>query len=389
MLVDLLVRRFVPDHQRTQDPRVRARYGALSGGVGIALNLLLFALKLLAGAVTASIAVVADAFNNLSDAGSSIVTLVGFRMAERPADDEHPFGHGRIEYLSGLFVSAAILVVGVELLKSSFDKVLHPAPTEMDLPSLCILVCAVGVKLWMSRFNRALSARIGSTAMAATAKDSLTDAVATSAVVLGVGLGSVFHLYVDGWIGLAVAGFILYTGYTTARDSLSPLLGQSPDPEFVQEITQTVLAHPEVVGIHDLIVHDYGPGQRMISLHAEVRADEDILVIHDVIDRIEMELRGRFRCETTIHMDPIAVDDEATASMRARVEQAVHGVDPALSIHDFRMVVSPTHTNLIFDVCVPHRFRMTDAQVSRAVHDAVRRLDGPYFAVIRVEHGYL
>lgn len=389
MIVDFLVRRFVPDCDVIQNPKVRARYGALSGLVGICLNLCLFAFKFLAGAITASIAITADAFNNLSDAASSVVTLVGFRMAERPADDEHPFGHGRIEYICGLIVSAAIFVVGLELLKSSFEKVLHPAATAMDALSLVILLCAIAVKLWMCFFNRSLSRRIGSTAMAATAKDSLTDAVATSAVLVGVGVSSLFGLHIDGYIGLLVAAFILYTGYSTARDSLSPLLGQSPDPDFVAQIQQTVLAHEEVVGIHDLIVHDYGPGQRMVSLHAEVRSDEDILVIHDAIDRIEMELRGKFHCEATIHMDPIEVDDAATNAMRARVREAVRAIDPALSIHDFRMVVSPTHTNLIFDVCVPHRFRMTDAQVSHSVHESIRNLGEHYFAVIQVEHGYL
>lgn len=389
MIIDFLVRRFVPNSQATQDPKVRARFGALSGAVGILLNLCLFAVKFLAGVITASIAVTADAFNNLSDAASSVVTLVGFRMAERPADDEHPFGHGRIEYLCGLVVSAAIFVVGLELAKGSFEKVLHPAATTMDALSLCILLCAIAVKLWMSYFNRSLSRRIGSTAMAATAKDSLTDAVATSAVVLGVGASTLLGWHIDGYIGLLVAAFILYTGYSTARDSLSPLLGQSPDPDFVRSIQETVLAHDEVVGIHDLIVHDYGPGQRMVSLHAEVRADEDILVIHDVIDRIEMELRSKFRCEATIHMDPIEVDDAATNAMRERVKGIVQQIDAKLSIHDFRMVVSPTHTNLIFDVCVPHRFHMADAQVSHAVHEGIRTLGDHYFAVIQVEHGYL
>ena len=284
-MTKLLIKLFIKDADNTANAAVRSRYGVLSGAVGIACNLLLTIAKFLIGSLTNSIAITADAVNNLSDAASSVVTLVGFRMAERPADDEHPFGHGRIEYLCGLIVSAAIFVVGLELLKSSFEKVLHPAATTMDALSLAILVCAIAVKLWMCFFNRSLSRRIGSTAMAATAKDSLTDAVATSAVLLGVGASSLLGLHIDGYIGLLVAAFILYTGYSTARDSLSPLLGQSPDPDFVTQIQQTVLAHEEVVGIHDLIVHDYGPGQRMVSLHAEVRSDEDILVIHDAIDR--------------------------------------------------------------------------------------------------------
>lgn len=388
-MIDFLIRRFVRDFQRPQDPVVRARYGTLSGVTGIALNLLLFALKCLAGALSGSIAVIADAFNNLSDAGSSVVTLVGFRMAEAPADDEHPFGHGRIEYISGLIVSMAIMLVGVELLKSSFDKILHPQATTLSALPFAILVVSILVKLWMSRFNRVLSQRIDSSAMRATAQDSLNDAIATTAVAIGILIAHFTGLMLDGYIGLLVALFILYAGVSTAKDSLSPLLGQTPDPDFVRQVKETVLSHPEVIGIHDLIVHDYGPGQCMISLHAEVRADEDILVLHDAIDHIELELRARFKCEATIHMDPVDVRDEATAQMRARVEAVVRGIDPALSIHDFRMVVSPSHTNLIFDVLVPHRFRMNQAQLSREIHARVQAMEGgTYFAVIRIESGY-
>lgn len=388
-MINFLIRRFVRDFQRPQDPVVRARYGTLSGVAGIALNLLLFALKCLAGAFSGSIAVIADAFNNLSDAGSSVVTLVGFRMAEAPADDEHPFGHGRIEYISGLIVSMAIMLVGVELLKSSFDKILHPQVTTLSALPFAILVVSILVKLWMSRFNRVLSQRIDSSAMRATAQDSLNDAIATTAVAIGILIAHFTDLMLDGYIGLLVALFILYAGVSTAKDSLSPLLGQTPDPDFVRQVKETVLSHPEVIGIHDLIVHDYGPGQCMISLHAEVRADEDILVLHDAIDHIELELRARFKCEATIHMDPVDVRDEATAHMRARVEVVVRGIDPALSIHDFRMVVSPSHTNLIFDVLVPHRFRMNQAQLSREIHARVQAMEGgTYFAVIRIESGY-
>lgn len=388
-MTDLLIRRFIKEYQRTQEPAVRARYGTLSGLTGIALNLLLFAFKFLAGMLSGSIAIIADAFNNLSDAGSSVVTLVGFRMAETPADAEHPFGHGRIEYISGLIVSMAILLVGVELLKSSFDKILHPQLTTLSPLPFVILIVSILVKLWMSRFNSTLSKRIDSSAMRATAQDSLNDAIATSAVAVGMLIAHFSGLKLDGYIGLLVALFILYSGVNTAKDSLSPLLGQTPDPDFVRSIRDTVLAHPEVIGIHDLVVHDYGPGQCMISLHAEVRSDEDILVIHDVIDHIELELRARYKCEATIHMDPVDVSDEATAQMHARVEAVIHDIDPALSIHDFRMVVSPSHTNLIFDVLVPHRFHLSNAQLSRMIHERVHAMEGgTYFAVIHLESGY-
>lgn len=388
-MVQFLIRRFVPDYKQTGAPAVRARYGTLSGMTGIVLNLLLFAFKCLAGFISGSIAVIADAFNNLSDAGSSVVTLVGFRMAEAPADDEHPFGHGRIEYISGLVVSMAIILVGVELLKSSFDKILHPEATMLSLVPFVILLASIALKLWMSHFNRTLAGIIDSSAMRATAQDCLTDSIATAAVAAGMIISHFTGWTLDGYIGLLVALFILYAGFNTAKDSLSPLLGQTPDPEFVSSIKETVLSHPQVIGIHDLIVHDYGPGQRMVSLHAEVRADEDILVIHDVIDHIELELRARFRCEATIHMDPVDVRDEATALMRDRVRALIGEIDPALSIHDFRMVVSPSHTNLIFDVLVPHRFRLTHAQLSHLIHERVQSMEGgTFFAVIRIESGY-
>lgn len=388
-MINFLVRRFVKDYERVDDPVVRGRYGAFSGVVGIFLNLCLFAAKAAAGWLTSSIAIVADAFNNLSDAGSSVVTLVGFKMASAPSDSEHPFGHGRIEYLSGLAVSMAILLVGLELARSSFGKILHPASVTFSAASMIILLCSIAVKLWMCWFNRTLARRLGSTAMKATAMDSLTDAVATSAVVLGIMISYLAKVNIDGWIGMFVALFILYTGWTTARDSLSPLLGQAPDAAFVHQVEDTVLAHDEVSGVHDLIVHDYGPGRRIISLHAEMPCNADILTMHDAVDVIELELRHKFGCDVTIHMDPVAVDDGEIAALRNRVEEMVRGIDPAISIHDFRMVSGITHTNLIFDVSVPHRFRMSDAQVAQRVREGVQAIDPKYFAVIRVEQAFI
>lgn len=384
-MVQVLVRLFVKDYQKTEDPEVRARYGLLSGGVGIFLNLCLFVGKFLAGTLSSSIAITADAFNNLSDAGSSVVTLVGFKMAGMPADQEHPFGHGRIEYLSGLAVSMAILLVGIELLKSSFEKILHPQDVVFSLLSMGILVGSIVVKLWMSWFNRTLGNQIQSTAMKATSMDSLTDAVATTAVAVGTLIGHFTNVLVDGWIGLLVAGFILYSGWNTAKESLSPLLGETPDPEFVEEIRDTVLAHQEIVGIHDMIIHDYGPGRRMISLHAEVPADLDVLSMHDVIDQIELELRHSYHCEATIHMDPIALDDELTNQLRQRVIGLVKEIDSAISIHDFRIVQGPTHTNLIFDATVPYKFRLSDQETAERIRQAVHGMDAQYFAVVRVE----
>lgn len=387
-MTDWLVQRCIRRPEDGSDPAVRQAYGLLSGGVGIVLNLLLSAGKFVAGVLTGSIAVTADAFNNLSDAGSSVVTLVGFRMAAKRADDDHPFGHGRIEYLSGLAVAVAILVVGLELAKSSLEKVLHPVEVAFSWLSVGILCTSILVKLWMFFFNRNLSRRIGSAAMMATATDSLSDAAATSAVLLGTLVGHFADLYIDGWVGVLVAVFILRAGWGAAKDTLDPLLGQSPDPELVRGIQETVLGRPEIVGMHDLVVHDYGPGRCMASLHAEVPMDADILVIHDVIDNLERELRRKLGVEVVIHMDPIAVGDPRTDALKAQVTELVRRIDPDMTIHDFRMTAGPEHTNLIFDVAVPYHCRLEDEQVQEAIGAAVKALPGNYYTVVSVDHVY-
>ena len=383
-MTDWLVQRCIRRPEDGSDPAVRQAYGLLSGGVGIVLNLLLSAGKFVAGVLTGSIAVTADAFNNLSDAGSSVVTLVGFRMAAKRADDDHPFGHGRIEYLSGLAVAVAILVVGLELAKSSLEKVLHPVEVAFSWLSVGILCASILVKLWMFFFNRNLSRRIGSAAMMATATDSLSDAAATSAVLLGTLVGHFADLHIDGWVGILVAVFILRAGWGAAKDTLDPLLGQSPDPELVRGIQETVLGRPEIVGMHDLVVHDYGPGRCMASLHAEVPMDADILVIHDVIDNLERELRRKLGVEVVIHMDPIAVGDPRTDALKAQVTELVRRIDPDMTIHDFRMTAGPEHTNLIFDVAVPYHCRLEE----EASGAAVKALPGNYYTVVSVDHVY-
>lgn len=388
-MINLLVKTFVKDPDNVHDPAVRQRYGALSGGVGIFLNLLLFAGKLLAGTLTGSIAVTADAFNNLSDAGSSVVTLVGFRLAGQRADDDHPFGHGRIEYLSGLAVAAAVLAVGLELLKSSIEKIITPEVVVFDLLSVIILAVSICVKLWMSWFNKRLSKRIGSAAMAATAADSLSDAVATAAVLLGVLVCHFFQWQIDGWVGLLVAAFILRSGWGAAKDTIDPLLGQSPDPQLVKDIEATVMAHPQIAGIHDLVIHDYGPGRRMMSLHAEIPADSDLLEAHDHIDAIERELKDKFGIETCIHMDPIATSDPRTVELRAAVAELAKEIDPAMTIHDFRVTAGPHHTNLIFDVAVPHSCKLSDDQIRAAVAEKAAALEGNFYVVLQVDRVYV
>ena len=387
-MINLLVKTFVKDCGNVQDPQVRQRYGTLSGAVGIFLNLLLSAGKMIAGVLTGSIAITADAFNNLTDAGSSVVTLVGFRMAGKQADGDHPFGHGRIEYLSGLAVSVVILLVGLELAKSSVEKIIHPEPVEFSWLSAGILSAAICVKLWMSYFNRSLSRRIGSAAMAATATDSLSDAAATSAVLLSSLIGRFTGVNIDAWAGILVAIFILRAGWGATKDTLNPLLGQSPDPELVREIERTVLAHPQVVGIHDMIIHDYGPGRSMMSLHAEVPAGADIMAVHDEIDAIERELKAKYRIDASIHMDPIVTGDETISRARQMVAGLVREVDPAMTIHDFRMTSGPRQRNLIFDVVVPYSVRQSDEAVRREIERKIRAADPNSFAVIQVDRAY-
>ena len=384
-----LVRLFIKDCDNVTDPAVRERYGILSGAVGIVLNLLLSAGKLFAGLMTGSISITADAFNNLSDAGSSVVTLVGFKLAGQKADDGHPFGHGRMEYLAGLLVSLMILLVGVELGRSSIGKILHPEAVDFSLVSTGILAASILVKLWMGQFNRGLGRKIGSAAMAATAADSLSDAVATTAVLAGTLVNRFAHVNIDGWVGLAVAVFILRSGWGAAKDTINPLLGESPDPELVKQLRDLVLSHPQVVGMHDLIIHDYGPGRRLCSFHAEVPQDADILDAHDAIDHIEREIKEKFGIETTVHMDPIATADEKVNQLRRQVADLARVVEPEMTIHDFRVVRGPTHTNVIFDAVVPHKCRLTDEEVLQRLRRAVSALDPAYQAVIQIDRAYV
>lgn len=384
-----LVRLFIKDCDNVTDPAVRERYGILSGAVGIVLNLLLSAGKLFAGLMTGSISITADAFNNLSDAGSSVVTLVGFKLAGQKADDGHPFGHGRMEYLAGLLVSLMILLVGVELGRSSIGKILRPEAVDFSLVSTGILAASILVKLWMGQFNRGLGRKIGSAAMAATAADSLSDAVATAAVLAGTLVNRFAHVNIDGWVGLAVAVFILRSGWGAAKDTINPLLGESPDPELVKQLRDLVLSHPQVVGMHDLIIHDYGPGRRLCSFHAEVPQDADILDAHDAIDHIEREIKEKFGIETTVHMDPIATADEKVNQLRRQVADLARVVEPEMTIHDFRVVRGPTHTNVIFDAVVPHKCRLTDEEVLQRLRQAVSALDPAYQAVIQIDRAYV
>lgn len=386
-MVTLLGRLFIRQEGR-EESEVRKAYGILCGAVGIFFNILLFAGKFFAGTLSGSIAITADAFNNLSDAGSSVVTLLGFQLAGQKPDPEHPFGHGRMEYLSGLVVSMLILLMGVELGKSSLEKILHPEEVEFSPLIVGILCVSIAVKLYMFLYNKRIGKKLGSAAMEATAMDSLSDCVATTAVLAATLVGHFTGLHIDGWCGIVVACFILWSGIGAARDTLDPLLGTPPTAEFVGRIRDLVMAHKGIIGIHDLIVHDYGPGRVMISLHAEVSASENVMELHDEIDNVETELREKLGCEAVIHMDPIVTDDGITKETRERVAALIHCIDDDINIHDFRMVSGPTHTNLIFDAVVPFGFRLSDEEVEKKIKSAVRALDGNYYAVVRVERSY-
>lgn len=388
-MTELLVGWFIKDKENIHDTKVRLSYGRLSGFVGICCNVLLFALKLFIGLATGAVSIMADAFNNLSDAASSVVTLIGFYMAGRPADGGHPYGHGRIEYLSGLFIAAAILMTGVELMKSSVEKILHPEAPEFSLVSIVILAASILLKLWMSKFNFKLGERIQSEVMKATATDSLSDCISTGAVLLGALIGILAGKNLDGWIGALVALFVCFAGLGAAKETIQPLLGQAPDPELVNKIKERVIKEEKILGVHDLNVHDYGPGRRMISLHAEVSYKEDILEAHDLIDNIERDLMKEFQCDATIHMDPVVTDDEEMNKVRQMVEAIVTEKNAEWKIHDFRMVRGSTHTNLIFDLVVAPEELVKKQEIERWVKEKIHDAAPELYAVVTVEQSFL
>lgn len=382
-MTNWLLRTFIKNSDHSEDPKVRAAIGILSGIVGIVCNVLLCCGKLAVGIATGSVSITADAMNNLSDATSSVVTMLGFRLAERPADEEHPFGHARYEYLSGLAVSALILIIGVELAKSSLDKVLHPAAVEFGWITAAVLGGSILVKLWMSLFNTRLSKTIHSATLAATAADSRNDVITTSAVLLAALIEHFTAFRADGWMGLAVSCFILYSGVGLAKDTISPLLGENADPELREKIVDNIRACPKVLGFHDLMVHDYGPGQRFASIHVEMDRREDPMECHEIIDDLERECLKSHGVHLVIHYDPIITDDPELDRMHVRVEQLLHTYDIRLGVHDFRMVPGKGHVNLIFDVVLPTDLRGQEADITAALEKALNQGSGvTYYPVI-------
>lgn len=387
-MIDRVVRWFVAPDANPNDPQIRQRYGALAGAIGIGLNLILFLGKILSGMITGSIAMIADAVNNLSDAATSVVTLMGFRLAGHKADAEHPFGHGRAEYLSGLMVALAVLLMGVEVGKSSISRLFHPEPVEFSWPVAVILAVAVGIKLWMAQFNRKLGKKIDSIAMQAVSVDSLSDAAATSVVLLSMFVERYLSISIDGLAGLLVAVFILKTGWETVKDTIDPLLGRPMDAALAESIDRLVVSHPNILGVHDLIYHDYGPGRAMMSFHAEVPAEGNFLELHDIIDHIEREMKQEHGIETVVHMDPV-VCDERTEALRSRVAELARGIHPRLTIHDFRITPGPLHTNLIFDIVIPYGLSMGDQQVAGTLRKEIEEMEEALYAVIEIDHSYV
>ena len=370
-MTKLLLRLFVKDADNTESPKVRAAIGTLSGLVGIVCNVLLFAFKLLVGTLTGSVSITADAMNNLSDASGSIVTFIGFRVADKPADEHHPYGHARAEYLSGLGVAALILVIGLELVKTSVEKIIHPTPVTFTTVAAVVLLASIAVKFWMNLFNRSLAKRIDSTALMATAADSRNDCITTGAVLIAAVVEKLTNIPVDGWIGLAVALFILYSGLNLAKDTISPLLGEGADPELREKIVDYIVAQPKVLGYHDLMVHDYGPGQRFASLHVEMDCREDPLECHERIDDMERECLRSHNVHLVIHYDPVVIDDPELTALKAKVLCLLQTRDPRLSLHDFRMVPGKKHMNLVFDVALPRDMKDRGEELRSWVEDTL------------------
>ena len=388
-LLKLLIGIFIKDKDNVDDPLVRKAYGSLCSIYGILLNLLLFAGKYAAGVVSGSIAVTADAFNNLSDAGSSGVSLLGFRLSGKKPDTDHPFGHGRIEYISGLVIAALILIMGAELLISSAEKVMHPQPAEFSWLTVGILLASVLVKLYMFFYNRSVGRRISSSAMVAAAADSLSDSVSTLVVLVSTLLLHFAGVNIDAYAGLMVACFILYTAGSVAKDTISPLLGQAPDPELVNAIAEIAQSDPHILGIHDLIIHDYGPGRRMVSLHAEVDGKGDFFELHDIIDQTESRLKAELGCDAVIHMDPVVTDDEAVSRKREMLRDIIRDFDPELCFHDFRMIEGPSHTNLVFEVAVPPGYKLSKSELKRRLTEEIESRLPDHYCVMTVEDAYV
>lgn len=387
-MVTLLSKLFIKDYKNYASPKVRIGYGILCGAFGIFLNVLLFAGKLTAGLLSGSIAIIADAINNLSDAGSSVITLFGFKMAASKPDSDHPYGHGRMEYISGLLVSILILFMAYELIKTSIGKILHPEPITTTWITVVILAVSILTKFYMFFYQRNISKKISSAALKATATDSISDTVATAVVLLSALASVFFEWNIDGYCGILVGLFIVYSGIQAIKDTISPLLGQAPDPELVEQIRTLMMSEEAILGIHDLMIHDYGPSRVMVSLHAEVSSSSDFLAMHDIIDNLERNIRQELGCFATIHMDPVLDKDEETQSLKRQVTKIITSIDEKLTLHDFRVVKGPTHTNLIFDVVKPYSMKMDVKDLHDIITYKISDWNPNYYCVIEYDEEF-
>ncbi|MGN1412800.1 MAG: cation diffusion facilitator family transporter [Anaerovoracaceae bacterium] len=384
-----LFRHFIKNYEDVKDPQVRDGYGKLAGVVGIISNVVLCLMKVAVGLIAGSIAIVADGINNLADSASSVITLVGFKLAAMPEDEEHPYGHARYEYLSSLAVSVIIILVGFELGKSSLDKILHPTPLDFSWTIVLVLVIAIAIKVWQALFNVSAGKRIDSMALIATGADSRNDVISTSAVLISLLIGYFFNVMIDGYMGAAVALFIIWSGISLVRETISPLLGEAPDGELVKQIEEITMSYDGALGIHDLVVHNYGPGKIFASLHIEVDASEDVMVSHDLIDNIEHRLQKDLNINITVHMDPVKTDDPNRAPLSELIRDTISVLPGVLSFHDLRFVAGPTHTNVIFDIVINHDCKMSEAELQKIFNDRIQAYNPTFFAVIDVDKNYV
>jgi cation diffusion facilitator family transporter len=388
-MTDFIIKKFIKDYENVNEQRVRESYGITASITGIILNTLLSIGKILTGIIFNSISVTADGVNNLSDGASSVITLIGFKISSKPADKDHPFGHARMEYLTGLILGIAVILVGVELIKSSFDKIMNPTKTIFSIEMIVVLIVSVLIKLWISLFYKKLGDKISSATLKASSTDSRNDVISTIVVILSLLVSNATGYEVDGYVGILVALFILYSGYDILRDILNPLLGEMPDREFIESIENKILSYDGIVNIHDLVVHNYGPNRYFASVHAEVDAKEDIMKSHDLIDNIERDFARELDISLVIHLDPIITDDEEINELRSMTDKIVKSIDERLTMHDFRVVKGETHTNLIFDVVVPVDYDIKSSKLVSMIEKEIRNKDETYFAVITIDKNYV
>lgn len=383
-----LTRLFIKDCENTGSIKVREAYGTLGSVTGIAVNLILAVAKYFVGAFSGSISVTADAINNLSDAGSSIISLIGVKVSSKPADKGHPYGHGRVEYISALAVSFLVLLMGIELFKSSVNKIISPTPVSFSPIALIILLLSILAKLWLGFFNRSLGKKINSAPMLAVMKDCFSDCLATGVALVSIIVSAFSDVNIDGYLGIIVALFIFAAGINISRETMSELLGKPADKEFTGEIENKILSYDKIIGVHDLIIHDYGPGRKFASAHAEVSSDDNIMQIHDIIDLAERDILNEYGLIISIHTDPIVTDDERINQLREMTCEIVAEISPEMSIHDFRIVDGPTHTNLIFDLIIPHKFYLSNDGIREVIEEKLSKIDERFFVVITFEHAF-